>query len=131
MVAFNQRIKKLAKLNRDFRREVFTTNRLQVVLMALEPGEDVGLETHEDTDQAFYIVKGEGRAVVGGDSHAIEKGSMVVVPAGTAHNLINDAGESMKLFTIYVPPHHPPGTVHTTRAEAKAAEETAARENTQ
>jgi mannose-6-phosphate isomerase-like protein (cupin superfamily) len=123
MAAFNQRIKKLARMNHDFRREVVTTERLQVVLMALEAGEAIGLETHADTDQAFYIVKGEGHAVVGGESHAIEKGSLVVVPAGTPHDVINDGGESLKFFTIYVPPHHPPGTVHATRAQAMAAEE--------
>jgi mannose-6-phosphate isomerase-like protein (cupin superfamily) len=122
MLPFNQRIKKLAKANRDFRREVVTTPRLQVVLMALSPGEEIGMETHGDTDQLFYIVKGEGRAVVGGESHPFERGSMVVVPAGTPHNLINDAGESLKLFTVYVPPHHPPGTVQATRAEAMEAE---------
>jgi mannose-6-phosphate isomerase-like protein (cupin superfamily) len=108
MLPFNQRIKKLAKANHDFRRVLVTTPRLQVVLMALSPGEEIGMETHEDTDQVFYIVKGEGRAVVGGESHAFKRGSMVVVPAGTPHNLINDAGEGLKLFTIYVPPHHRP-----------------------
>lgn len=118
MTPFNQRIKKLARANHDFRRELVTTQRLQVVLMALKPGEDIGLETHADTDQAFYVVKGEGQAVVDGEPLRIEKGSLVVVPAGTPHNLVNDSGESMKLFTIYVPPHHPPGTVHATRAQA-------------
>lgn len=131
MVAFNQPIKRLAKTNQAFRRELMTTDRLQVVLMALKPGEDIGLETHQDTDQFFYIVKGEGRAIIGGEKHAVEKGSMVVVRAGTPHNLVNDAGESLKLFTIYVPPHHPPGTVHATRAEAMEPERAPACEITQ
>jgi mannose-6-phosphate isomerase-like protein (cupin superfamily) len=122
MLPFNQRIKKLAKANHDFRREVFTTSRLQVVLMSLQPGEEIGLETHEDTDQVFYIVKGEGYAAVGDESHAFERGSLVVVPAGTPHNLVNDSGESLKLFTLYVPPHHAPGTVHATRKQAREAE---------
>ena len=122
MISFNQRIKKMAKLNHYFRREVFTTGRLQVVLMALQPEEEVGMETHADTDQLFYIVKGEGRAIVGGESRPIEKGSLVVVSAGTPHNLVNDAGESLKLFTIYVPPHHLPGTVHATGKQAMDAE---------
>jgi len=120
------RIKKLAKANEAFRRELATTQRLQVVLMCLQPGEDIGAETHEDTDQVFVVVKGEGRAVVGEQSFAIEKGVMVIVPAGTSHNLLNDAGETLRLYTIYVPPHHAPGTVHLTRADALAHGEAAA-----
>ena len=119
---FNQRIKKLARENTCFRREVATTTRLQVVVMCLQPGEDIGLETHAKTDQVFYVVKGQGRAVVGTDAQPIQKGSMVIAPAGTAHNLVNDSGESLRLFTLYVPPQHPRGTVHATRANALAAE---------
>ena len=131
MSPFNLPIKRLAKTNQAFRRELMTTDRLQVVLMALQPGEEIGLETHQDTDQFFYIVKGEGRAIVDGEKHGVEKGSMIVVRAGTPHNLINDGDDSLKLFTIYVPPHHPPGTVHATRAEAMAPEEAPACEITQ
>lgn len=122
-IDFIQRIRKLAKANDAFRRELTTTDRLQVVLMCLQPGEDIGEETHDDTDQVLVVVKGEGHAFVAGQRHAIEKGSMVVVPAGTVHNLVNDAGESLRLYTIYVPPHHPRGTVHLTRADAMAAED--------
>jgi mannose-6-phosphate isomerase-like protein (cupin superfamily) len=124
-IDFIQRIRKLAKGNDAFRRELTTTDRLQVVLMCLQPGEDIGAEIHDDTDQVLVVVKGEGHAIVGGERHAIEKGSMVVVPAGTLHNLVNDSGESLRLYTIYVPPHHPPGTVHLTRADAMAAEDAA------
>lgn len=122
MDAVIQRIKKLAKANHAFRRELTTTDRLQVVLMCLQPGEDIGEETHADTDQVFVVVKGEGHAVVDGKSEVIEKGSMVIVPAGMRHDIVNDAGESLRLYTIYVPPHHPPGTVHLTRADAERAE---------
>jgi mannose-6-phosphate isomerase-like protein (cupin superfamily) len=97
-----------------------------VVLMCLQPGEDIGEETHEDTDQVFVVVKGEGRAVVGGQTFAVEKGAMVIVPAGVPHNLVNEEGETLRLYTIYVPPHHAPGTVHLTRADAIARETAAA-----
>ena len=122
MAAWNQRIKKLAKQNSDFRREVATGTHAQVVLMCLQPGEEIGEETHADTDQLFYVVKGAGKIVLAGASEPIEKGSLVLVPAGMLHNLVNDADESLRLFTVYAPPHHPPGTVHATREDARAAE---------
>jgi mannose-6-phosphate isomerase-like protein (cupin superfamily) len=122
MQVFNQPIKKLAKANSAFRRELATTSRAQVVLMCLQPGEHIGEETHDDTDQLFYIVKGEGHCVVDGELQAVAKGTMLIVPAGARHDLVNDGGESMRLFTVYVPPHHPVGTIHMTKADALAAE---------
>jgi len=122
MSAWNQRITKLAKRNTDFRREVATSAHAQVVLMCLQPGEDIGEETHADTDQVFCIVKGAGKIVLDGASEPIRKGSLVLVPAGLRHNLVNDGDESLRLFTMYAPPHHPPGTVHPTRKDARAAE---------
>ena len=122
MQVFHQPIKTLTKANSAFRRELATTSRAQVVLMCLQPGERIGEETHDDTDQMFYIVKGEGHCVVDGESQAVRKGAMLIVPAGTRHDLVNDGGESMRLFTVYVPPHHPVGTVHMTKSDALAAE---------
>lgn len=122
MAAYTGSIRKLAKNNGDFRREIVTNKHSQVVLMCLQAGEDIGEETHADVDQVLILVEGEGTAVLDGGRREVEKGSMVVVPAGTRHNLINSGDEPLHLYTIYAPPQHAPGTVHATRAEAMAAE---------
>jgi mannose-6-phosphate isomerase-like protein (cupin superfamily) len=123
---FDQNIRELAKSNTDFRREILTNEHSQLVLMSIEPGEDIGEETH-DVDQVLVFVKGSGEAVLNGQRSAVSKHSLVVVPAGTRHNFINTGKEPLKLFTIYSPPEEAPGTVHRTKAEAEAAE----REHTQ
>ena len=122
MTHYVDSIEKRTLENIYFRKVLFTATHAQLVVMCLQPGEDIGLETHAKTDQVFYVVKGQGRAVVGTDAQPIQKGSMVIAPAGTAHNLVNDSGESLRLFTLYVPPQHARGTVHATRADALAAE---------
>ncbi len=112
---------KLARENDLFRRELFTTERSQLVLMSLKPGEDIGLETH-DLDQVLVIVEGEGECVLGGHECDVASGHVVFVPAGVQHNITNTGEKSLKLFTVYAPPEHAPGTVHKTKAEAEAAE---------
>ena len=112
----------LARENKDFRRVVATGPFAQVVLMSLRPGEAIGAETHDDTDQVFVVAKGSGEAVVGGVRQALEKGSLMLVPAGTRHDIRNTGEKRLRLVTIYAPPHHPPGTVHATRDEAMQAE---------
>lgn len=121
MPAFNQNIKKLAKDNTDFRRELVTNDHSQLVLMCIQPGEDIGEEVH-DVDQVLVFVKGLGDAVLDGATSPVGKGSLLVVPAGSRHNVINSGDKAMRLFTIYSPPQHPRGTVHRTRADAAAAE---------
>jgi len=103
-------IKKAAKENDAFRRVVFTAGKSQLVLMSLLPGEEIGAEVH-DGDQVLYIVDGEGVAVIDGARQAIEKGSIVFVPAGAHHNIVNTDHEPMKLFTVYAPPQQAVGTV--------------------
>jgi mannose-6-phosphate isomerase-like protein (cupin superfamily) len=122
MPKFNDNIRKLAKDNTDFRREILTNKHSQVVLMSIEPGDDIGEETHNG-DQVLVLVKGEGKAVLDGKKASIEKNSLVSVPAGTRHNFINTGDKPLKLYTIYSPPEEAPGTVHHTKAEAVAAEE--------
>ena len=114
--------KKSAKENSNFRKVLFTGARTQLVVMALLPGEEIGAEVHTAVDQLLYIVKGEGTAVVGTAPEALGKGAMFCVPAGTTHNVINTSDETLKLFTVYSPPQHAPGTVHVTKADADAAE---------
>jgi mannose-6-phosphate isomerase-like protein (cupin superfamily) len=117
----NEDIARAAMENTDFRREIITNKHTQVVLMSIEPGDDIGEETHEG-DQILYFVSGGGDAVLNGRTSRIGKGSLVSVPAGVLHNFVNTGQEPLKLYTIYAPPEEPVGTVHRTKAEADAAE---------
>jgi len=108
--------------NKDFRREILTNKHSQIVLMSIEPGDEIGEETHK-VDQILMFVAGEGQAVLDGKKRQVKANSLVVVPAGTLHNFINKGDEPLKLFTIYAPPEEEPGVVHKTKAEADAAEE--------
>lgn len=115
---YNQDVSKLAKENENFRQVLFTTELSQLVLMSVAPGDDIGEETHDDTDQILSFVAGSGEAVIEGESRPIAAGSVVVVPAGTRHNFINQGGEPLKLYTVYVPPNHKDGTIHRTKQDA-------------
>jgi mannose-6-phosphate isomerase-like protein (cupin superfamily) len=103
-------IKKAAKDNDYFRDVIFTATRSQLVLMSLQPGEEIGMEVH-DGDQVIYVVDGEGFVVLDDSREDVEKGSIVFVPTGVRHNVVNNDDEPMKLFTIYAPPQHAAGTV--------------------
>ena len=112
-------------LENDFFRQVlFTGKYAQLVVMALQPGEEIGDEVHGDVDQFFRIEAGQAKFVFGDtEEHVVGDGDAVVVPAGTYHNVVNaSSDEPLKLYTIYSPPNHPDGTVHKTKAEADAAE---------
>ena len=104
-------LKHLTKENANFRQVVFTGTHSQLVLMSIEPGEEIGLETHENVDQILYVVDGEGTATLDGSEHEFEKGAVLCVPAGMQHNVINPGDEPLRLFTIYSPPQHAPGTI--------------------
>ena len=119
MVGFVDKIGDLSLRNEDFRRVIFTAPHSQVVVMSLEPLEDIGLETHETIDQFFRIERGRGTVLLAGETHPIEAGDAVVVPAGTEHNVINtSATERLQLTTIYSPPAHKDGVIHQTKAQA-------------
>ena len=111
----------LAHGNEAFRSTIETGQHAQVVVMTIQPGEEIGEETHEG-DQLLLFVEGEGRAVLEGESEPVRAGDMVFVPAGTLHNFVNAGAEPLRLVTVYAPPEHAPGTVHETKAEADAAE---------
>ena len=105
--------------NEKFREVLYTAKNSQLVVMTLRPGEEIGLEKHEGHDQFIRVEAGEGVAVLDGERHALADGVAVVIPAGTEHNVINTSTSApMRLYTIYSPPEHPPGTVHGTKAEA-------------
>ncbi len=107
-------------LKNDYFREVlFTTDKSQLVVMALKPGEEIGMEVHPEHDQFIRIESGKGKAIMNGEEREIADGSAVVIPAGVQHNIINTSPEIMSLYTIYTPPEHKPGTIHKTKEEAK------------
>lgn len=109
--------------NQNFREVLFTAPHVQLVVMALKPGEEIGLEVHDDVDQFIRVEAGQGVAVLDGKEHALQDGSVVVIPAGTEHNIVNRSrSEALKLYTLYSPPEHPDGTIHRTKAEADAYE---------
>jgi mannose-6-phosphate isomerase-like protein (cupin superfamily) len=110
--------------NTYFRQVLFTGEHMQLVVMCLQPNEEIGNEVHPSVDQFFRIEEGKARFVFNGqEEHLVHAGDAVVVPAGTYHNVINtSAATPLKLYTIYTPPQHPDGTVHKTKAEAEAAE---------
>ena len=118
-------IEKATLNNNYFRQVLFTGAHLQLVVMCLQPGEEIGNEVHPSVDQFFRVEEGEARFVFNGqEEHVVGDGDAVVVPAGTYHNVINtSAARPLKLYTIYTPPQHADGTVHKTKAEAEAAEE--------
>ena len=118
----NEDVVRLAAENTAFRRELMTAENVQVVLMSVPPGGEIGEEVHDHVDQVLVFVDGEGEAILAGESSPVSPGRLVLVPAGTRHNFVNRGDRDLKLYTIYAPPEHPPGTVHRTRAEADAAE---------
>ena len=124
MAGYVGSVEKLALKNTFFRQVLFTAKHSQLVLMSLEPGEEIGDEVHANVDQFFRIESGEARFVFNEkDERVARDGDGVVVPAGTFHNVINVSKSApLKLYTIYSPPNHPDGTVHKTKADAEAAE---------
>lgn len=111
-----------AKANDNFRQVLTTGEHTQLVLMSLQPGEDIGMETHDGNDQLLICVAGEGEAELNGQRRTFASGDAVLVRAGTAHNFTNTGTTLMKIVTTYGPPNHPDGTIHRTKADAQAAE---------
>ena len=112
----------VAEQSADFRRVLWTGEHTQLVIMTIQPGGEIGLETHEENDQILTFVSGVAEARVGGETRSVASGDLVVVPAGTEHNFVNTGGNPLVLFTVYGPPDHADGVVHATKEEADAAE---------
>lgn len=114
--------------NTDFRRALFTGDHVQLTVMRLAPGEEIGLEMHGNLDQFIRLEQGTARLTLSrskeqvDEEHEIKDDWAVIVPAGTWHNVINTGTGDLKLYSLYAPPEHPPGTVHRTKADADAAE---------
>jgi mannose-6-phosphate isomerase-like protein (cupin superfamily) len=123
MQGYTDNIEKLTLENTYFRRVLYTAKFSQLVLMSLRPQEEIGEEVH-DVDQFFRFEKGKGIVVIDKVKHDISAGSAVIVPAGAKHNVINSsATDSLKLYTLYCPPHHRDGVTHETKDQAQADDE--------
>lgn len=122
MKGFVQDIEEIAVKNEMFRSVLYTAKHFQLVVMALNPMEDIGFEVHH-LDQFFRVESGSGEAVLDGVSTSIRAGFAVLVPAGTTHNIINTGDVPMKLYTLYSPPNHRDGVVHRTRDDAEKDDE--------
>ncbi|MEM9839559.1 MAG: cupin domain-containing protein [Pseudomonadota bacterium] len=114
---FEKDIVARAKRNSYFREVLSTHEHCQLVVMSVRPGEDIGEEVHE-LDQVLVFVSGKGKAIVGSEEFYVGPGSLVVVPSGAVHNFICKGTKPLKLYTLYAPAEHPPGTIHKTRREA-------------
>lgn len=123
MVGYVGPIEQLTEDNTNFRQVIHTSGKQQLVVMALLPGEDIGVEVHGDVDQFFRIEEGVGKVVMNGEESQIKPGDAIIVPAGTEHNLVNTSdSETLKLYTVYSPPNHPDGTINKDKAEAEEYE---------
>jgi mannose-6-phosphate isomerase-like protein (cupin superfamily) len=105
--------------NEDFRRVLYTGKNLQLVLMTIPPGEEIGEEVHEDRDQFFRIEEGSGEVLIDGQTHKVEDDHGIIVPAGARHNVRNNGDVPLKLYTLYGPPEHKDGVVHKDKAQAE------------
>lgn len=117
MKGFIDDIEKLTEENDNFREVLYTGKHMQLVLMTLQPGEDIGLEVHDGHDQFFRFEEGEGEVTIDGVTTAIEDDDAVIVPAGAEHNVVNTGDEPLRFYTIYSPPEHRDGVLHASKAD--------------
>jgi len=116
MNGYLDNIEKLTIQNTFFRKVLFTGQHAQLVLMTLQPNEEIGMEIHEETDQFFRVESGNGKLIINGEEREVKDGDAFVVPAGSEHNVVNISSEEfLKLYTIYSPPHHKNGVIHKTK----------------
>lgn len=121
-MAWNDDIIGWATQNSNFREVLSTAGHSQIVVMSIPPGGEIGEEVHPDTDQVLVFVQGRGEAVMEQDRTEVVPGRLVHVPAGTLHNIVNVGEVDLRLYTVYAPPQHAPGTIHLTKADADADE---------
>ena len=123
MKGFNANIEEDAIENKSFRKVLYTGKHSQLVLMSLKPMEEIGMEVHPDNDQFFRFEKGVGKCIIDGNEYTLGDGSVIIVPAGAQHNIINTSStEDLKLYTIYSPAHHKDGIERETKEEAEKKE---------
>jgi mannose-6-phosphate isomerase-like protein (cupin superfamily) len=123
MKGFVEDIEALTEQNNKYREVLYTGKYLQLVLMSLKSGEEIGEEVHDDHDQFFRIEKGKGQIIIDGKAHKIKGDDAILVPAGARHNLINTGEKPLKLYTLYGPPNHIDQLSQPTKAQANASSE--------
>lgn len=123
MKGFVDNIETLTEENENFRRVLYTGKNMQLVLMALQPGEEIGEEVHGDRDQFFRVENGNGEIVIDGVANRIRADTAMIVPAGARHNVRNTGDKNLRLYTLYAPPEHLDGTIHPTKADAEVSDE--------
>jgi mannose-6-phosphate isomerase-like protein (cupin superfamily) len=123
MKGFIDDIEKRTEDNRAFRRVLYTGKHMQLVLMSLQPGEDIGEEIHDEVDQFFRVEKGNGEVFIDGRTTKVESDMAIIVPAGARHNIRNTGEQLLQLYTLYAPPEHEDGTVRVTKADAETSTE--------
>lgn len=126
---FNANIEQLTLENNNFRKVLYTLKGMQLVLMSLKPGEEIGAEVHPENDQFFRFESGKWKVLIDESVYEVEDGSVIIVPKGSNHNVINTSDtEELKMYTIYTPAHHKDGVIHATKAIAEEAEHAGADE---
>lgn len=123
MKGFVDNIEKATEDNEDFRRVLYTGHNLQLVLMAIPSGQEIGEEVHDDRDQFFRIEAGQGEVWIDGACNTVAADDGIIVPQGARHNVVNPGTQTLKLYTIYGPPEHVDDTIHKTKHEADSAHE--------
>ena len=124
MKGYHSNIEELSLQNQNFRQVLYTAKHSQLVLMSLQPGEEIGSEVHETGDQFFRFEQGSGKALVDDQEYLVTDGDVIIVPAGSSHNVINTSTtEVLKLYTLYCPPHHRDQVTHINREQALADDE--------
>jgi mannose-6-phosphate isomerase-like protein (cupin superfamily) len=119
MTGYTTNIEEKALQNENFREVLYTAQHCQLVVMSLLPNEAIGMEVHEIVDQFIRVEQGEAKAILNGEESELSDGSVIIVPAGTEHNIINTSSENkLKLYTLYSPAHHKDKTVHKTKQDA-------------
>ena len=123
MKGFKSNIEKDTLENENFRKVLYTGKHLQLVLMTLKVGEDIGSEIHVENDQFFRFESGSGKCVIDGNEYKVKEGDVILVPAGARHNVINEGTDELKMYTIYGPPNHQDGTIRKTKEDAEKIDE--------
>ena len=119
MKGFKSNIEKDTLENNNFRKVLYSGKHLQLVLMSLKGGEEIGEEIHHDNDQFFRFESGSGKCVIDGNEYTVKNGDVIIIPAGAKHNIMNaDGTTELKMYTIYAPPHHKDGIVRATKDDA-------------
>jgi len=109
--------------NDNFRKVLYTSKHIQMVVMTLNPGEEIGVETHPTIDQFFRFEAGKGKCIINGNEYDVTDGSGIIIPAGSEHNIINTGNTALQMYTIYTPPNHKDGVVFSTKKEAEQSKE--------